>query len=490
MSHQTFSSAVMLTDLNDFIAPGQDCIKPVETIKKSGADSKVSMRDGNMYEVAIDGKEMELEKAKITLNDCLACSGCITSAETVLIAMQSHQEFLKFLEENRAALPADRKLVCVSVSSQTRASLGAKYGLSMQQTWNALSHVFRSQLGVDHVFDVDFARDIALQSSSHEFMERLQQGSTMLASSCPGWICYAEKTHPAVLPYLDTTKSPQQIMGSLVKDYLAKKLVIEPNRIYHVSLMPCYDKKLEASRQDFYNDLYATRDVDLVLSTTEVETIFIDRGISLGSFGSVPAPVSWFMKGDGTMLSASQGSSSGGYLVWIMRSAVFQLYGVRLTTQDVEQGTNGITIVPGRNADLTAVNYTPPHATAPTLKFAYVYGFRNIQNLVRKLKTSKPGSPPYHFVEVMACPSGCINGGGQARPPSDSVVQSKEWIAASEAVYRQTDDLCPSVDPPLNPYVHQLLSEWVGSDAGLMKQLLHTEFRPVVATVQSLVVKW
>lgn len=133
MSHQTFSSAVMLTDLNDFIAPGQDCIKPVETIKKSGADSKVSMRDGNMYEVAIDGKEMELEKAKITLNDCLACSGCITSAETVLIAMQSHQEFLKFLEENRAALPADRKLVCVSVSSQTRASLGAKYGLSMQQ---------------------------------------------------------------------------------------------------------------------------------------------------------------------------------------------------------------------------------------------------------------------------------------------------------------------------------------------------------------------
>ncbi|KAL9984996.1 hypothetical protein ACROYT_G007347 [Oculina patagonica] len=91
----------------------------------------------------------------------------------------------------------------------------------------------------------------------------------MLASACPGWVCYAEKTHGSyVLPYISTTKSPQQIMGSLVKNHFGASLGKSPDEIYHVTIMPCYDKKLEASREDFYNDMYSTRDVDCVISTS------------------------------------------------------------------------------------------------------------------------------------------------------------------------------------------------------------------------------
>jgi iron only hydrogenase large subunit-like protein len=227
----------------------------------------VSLRNGNYYQVEKDGSEQILKEAAITLNDCLACSGCITSAETVLIAMQHEQELLSILKERNG------KVIVVSVSSQSRASLGAKWGMTKQEVWNALCFYFKSVLGVDDVFDIDFARDLSLMSTAKEFLNRFSTNQAMLSSACPGWICYAEKTHPVIIPLLDTSKSPQQVMGSLVKDYYTKKRGISPNQIYHVSVMPCYDKKLEASRKDFYNDVYSTRDVDLVLSTLEVEKL-------------------------------------------------------------------------------------------------------------------------------------------------------------------------------------------------------------------------
>lgn len=261
-----FSSAVVLTDLNDFIEPSQECIKPI-SIQKSTLGANVSMKNGNYYQVEKDGSEQLLKEASITLNDCLACSGCITSAETVLIAMQHEQELLSVLKERKG------RIIVVSISSQSRASLGAKWGMNKQQIWNALCFYFKQVLLMDDVFDVDFARDLSLLSTAKEFLNRFSTGKAMLSSSCPGWICYAEKTHPVIIPLLDTSKSPQQVMGSLVKDYYSKKRGLSPEQVYHVSIMPCYDKKLEASRQDFYNDLYSTRDVDLVLSTLEVEKL-------------------------------------------------------------------------------------------------------------------------------------------------------------------------------------------------------------------------
>ncbi len=123
----------------------------------------------------------------------------------------------------------------------------------------------------EYVFDTTFARDFSLHESQREFVERFKTSSKhlpLLSSSCPGFICYAEKTHGSfILPYISDVKSPQQIMGSLIKEYLAKKLDVTPDVFYHVSVMPCFDKKLEASRKEFYNEFHQTRDVDCVLST-------------------------------------------------------------------------------------------------------------------------------------------------------------------------------------------------------------------------------
>lgn len=170
-----------------------------------------------------------------------------------------------------------------------------------------------------------------------------------------------------------------------------------------------------------------------------------------------------------------------------MRSAVKSLFGVHLSSLDIQTGKNGITIAEGRNSGFTSVSYTPDGSSEPVLRFAYVYGFRNIQNLVRKLKQKK-GPVAYHFVEVMACPSGCINGGGQAKPDVLSVSTAKEWIDASDQVYSNGDG---SVLDPDNQAILQLVQEWIGNDEEKERRLLHTQYHAVENLFQSsLAVKW
>lgn len=191
------------------------------------------------------------------------------------------------------------------------------------------------------------------------------------------------------------------------------------------------------------------------------------------------------MKGNGLELIGSDGSSSGGYLSFNLRHAVYTLYGIRLCADDVTYGTNGVSLVPGRNSDFLAVNYTLPGQSNPVLKFAYAYGFRNIQNLVRKLKQSK-GKAPYHFVEVMACPSGCINGGGQAR--SSDLLPSKEWVLDAESVYQSR--ILSNLSPDDNFAVQKFKEEWFGKDFERRQNLLHTQYHALESKVIGLAVQW
>ncbi|KAI8927537.1 iron hydrogenase [Entophlyctis helioformis] len=554
----SFSSALVLTDLNDFITPSQACIKPAQVNAVPDPDvSEVKVdAKGRAYEVTKEGTQTKLEAATISLNDCLACSGCITSAETVLITMQSHKELFAVLEQNRLAVEQSQppRIVVVSVAPQSRASLATKYGLSTLEVHRRLMWFLKTHLGVDHVFDVAFARDLSLVESAREFVRRYkassgqqqqqqqqrQQPLPMLASACPGWICYAEKTHPFILPHIDSTKSPQQVMGSLVKDHLAAQLGVTPDRMYHVAVMPCYDKKLEASRQDFYSDMYKTRDVDCVITTGEVERMFREQSLDIRTApGSDLDPLDQFYKP-----GRSEGTSSGGYLSYILRYAAKQLFGADLSPSDVANGTNGVTVVPGRNPDSTDVLFTPAGASEPALRFAYSYGFRNIQNLVRKVKTANAASASstatngvakvatvnprrvrsaaasggasagrYHYVEVMACPSGCINGGGQLKPetasdaaasaatqdangttvPADATEESATaeasalGVAATKAWIAQNDDAYHSAEeqvqlPEDNAVVWRLYNDWLGgSESSKARTLLHTVYHAVAA---------
>ena len=163
-------------------------------------------------------------------------SGCITSAESVLITMQSHIQVLDFLTENAALEPTSRKIPVVSVSPQTLASLAASVSSSStasvtpRQILHRIEAFLTQALGIHNVYDTTFARHLSLLEHTQEFWERKAQSASgekgalpMLASACPGWICYAEKTHSEMLPFISRTKSPQQVMGTIVKYWLASK---------------------------------------------------------------------------------------------------------------------------------------------------------------------------------------------------------------------------------------------------------------------------
>lgn len=474
----TFSSAVILTDLNDYILPSQACVKPVEPVRID--ESAVVLKDAEgYYQVTNDGVSNRLEKAKITIDDCLACSGCVTSAESVLVSMQSREELYKVLEQN--AQGPDQKLVIVSIAPQCLASFAAKYSTSAVDAFWRI-HDFLTGLGVHHVVDISTAKKIALLESGRIFVERYQQQKLpLLASSCPGWICYAEKTHPGILEYIDSTKSPQQIMGSMVKNYWAAQDGLTPDSVYHVTIMPCYDKKLEASRKDFYSEIYHTRDVDCVITTGEVERMLDDRGVDFNTFNCNTTNCNQLRD----VIHADEfkdGSSSGGYLSFIMRYAAQQIFGVTLSANDIAMGRNGVEVVPGRNSDISQVNYTPPGASSPALSFLYAYGFRNIQNIVRKVKSKKSSSRKIgriDLVEVMACPSGCTNGGGQLKDTDLASVEAKYF---ADLTNLKSLSGCPDLD--------NLYCEWLASPEKI-KLNLHTQYHSIENTLENpLTVKW
>ncbi|XP_071385938.1 cytosolic Fe-S cluster assembly factor narfl-like isoform X1 [Centroberyx affinis] len=472
-----FSSVLQLTDLDDFITPSQECVKPVKLEKKQGKSvAKIQIEDDGSYvQVNQDGGKQKLEKAKITLNDCLACSGCVTSAESVLIAQQSHEELLRVLRNNKTSA-TEQQVVVVSVSPQSRASLAAHYGLSSSETGRRLTSFFKG-LGVHHVFDTGFSRTFSLLESQKEFVKRFQMKEQhknalpMLTSACPGWICYAEKTHGQfILPYISTTRSPQQMMGSLVKGYFAEQQGVSPQQIYHVAVMPCFDKKLEASRSDFYLNKEETREVDCVITSGEVQKMLEEKNLSLSDME--PAPLdAMFSSVCGDELLSHAGGGSGGYLHHVFTYAAKQLFG-----EEVAQ----LTYKTLKNKDFQEVTLEKDGEVL--LSFAFAYGFRNIQNLVQKLKR---GKSPYHFVEVMACPSGCLNGGGQLKPLPDQ--SNKDLLQKVEELYKEEHPRAPEDDTR----VAELYQSWlhsVGEEKA--RELLHTQYHTVEKMTNGLAMKW
>ncbi|KAJ1996314.1 Cytosolic Fe-S cluster assembly factor nar1 [Coemansia spiralis] len=510
----SFSGGIRLTDLNDYITPGQECIKPVQVKKTGQADgSKIKVgEEGDYYEVSKDGEETKLEKASITLNDCLACSGCVTSAETVLITMQSHHELLSVLEENRRLRESDSgdmaKYVVVTIAPQSRASLALKYQLSPLIVAKRMTAVLKA-MGVDRVVDSAFSRDLTLVESAREFVGRFRKcngklqsdqdsGSLpVLASWCPGWVCYAEKTHAEVLPWMSTTKSPQQAMGTVVKDYLSKKLGLTPDKIYHVAIMMCYDKKLEASRDDFYSDIYRTRDVDCVVTTGEFDRMLAETSTSLATApeAALDSLFKTHASDQEEQLYSSTGTSAGGGLEYTMAYAARELFGINISPEEVAKVGIGEATHPllqsktvRNQADHREITLLDPTTNQPRLVFAAVYGFRHLQNLVRKLKS---GRSVYHYVEVAACPSACSNGGGQIQPADPSPAAKKQWVAETEHICRTT----PSEHqlPENNTALGGLIYEWFGPeglDSAAAKQALHTQFHGVVAKANTLGVSW
>lgn len=464
-----FSGALKLTGLDDFITPSQACVKPIEGPQKkqnSGTARVVLDAEGGYSELLESGERQPLgNKAKITLQDCLACSGCITSAEAVLVSAQSGEEFWRQLESVRTG----QRVLVVSISPQARASLGARFGLDALDTHRRLVRLFQDW-GARLVTDTTASRDITLAEMTAEFVARYRRAQAaaqatqagtnggaeaeaegdagplpMLCSACPGWICYVEKTHAELLPHLSRVRSPQQVMGALVKRVLTREggplQGLRGEQILHVTLMPCFDKKLEAAREDFRD---GSPDVDLVLTPLELLQMLEERGILLTALPPAPldphtCPLTNLDRlareraGDAdadanaeVLGFAGTPGSSGGYAEAVLRGAARELFGHAGKEAAARVELRAV----GRNADLREARLEVPGGAAPPLVVATCYGFRNIQNLVRRIRQQRC---EYAFVEVMACPGGCLNGGGQLRPePPES---ARDLLARVDRVY-------------------------------------------------------
>lgn len=472
------SAILSADDLNDFISPGVACIKPVETLAPNPDNS-------NPYEVTTEDKLQVSNPApaSISLTDCLACSGCVTSAEAVLVSLQSHTEVLNTLDsypsldvrrsldaQNGSAngflappSPADAKVFVASVSPQVRASLAATYGISERKAGFMIQQFLSGSQGLriggqhnsgfSYVVDTNQMREACLVLGAEEVAESLASKSKpqpVLTSACPGWICYAEKTHPHILPHLSALKSPQAMSGTLLKSVLSRALGLHPSQIWHLAIMPCFDKKLEASREELTDRWWRSsdqdttsssssspiRDVDCVITSRELLTLASARGIQLSSLPLRPlslaertpfpdARISEFLFPNSARRKTSPAEpaagTSGGYLYHI------------LATEQTKHPGSTISVQRGRNADVVEYTLLSASSSKPLMKCARYYGFRNIQNLVRKLKPARQSKLPgaarrsamtngagaggheYAYVEVMACPGGCTNGGGQIK---------------------------------------------------------------------------
>lgn len=477
---EKFSPALRIGDLNDFIAPSQACIVSLKGFNKT------DKKKPDKVEVSIADRQVKSEPVKISLKDCLACSGCVTSAETVMLEKQGLDEFLSNINKGKA--------VIVSVSPQSRTSIAAHFGISPVQAFKKLTRFFKS-LGVRAIFDTSCSRDLTLVESCVEFITRYRQNQLvddersksslpMIASACPGWICYAEKQLGSfVLPYISSVKSPQQTIGTIIKRYVCQDMELRPEEVYHVTVMPCYDKKLEASRDDFVfqldphaeeheGEVNMILEVDSVLTTGEILELIQSKEVDFKSLEEAPLDKLLTNVNEEGDLYGVRGSS-GGYAETIFRYAAKTLFG-----RHIDGPLNFRNI---RNSDFQEVTLEVEGETV--LKFALCYGFRNLQNTVRKLKT---GKYDYHFLEIMACPSGCLNGGGQIKPVSGQ--SAKELSHLLESVYME--NVLPA-EPFDNPIIKGLYDNWLeqpGSEKA--RRFMHTQYHAVEKSITSQLHNW
>lgn len=415
-------------DLNDYIAPGPVCVNPAgsSSSKKAASDA-----DGtNSGELEVGQESSEPEKVSISLQDCLACAGCITSSEEVLLSKQSHTVFLDAWKK----LGTTSKILVISVAPQCRLSFAQYFGIPLRHLDAALLSIFAKVLRCRYAVGTELGRTIAIQHTNEQLNKlkkqqdnnnngnaSAQKSIPRLCSVCPGFVLYAEKTRPELVPLLLNVKSPQQVTGSLLKQSLPSE-----QEIYHLSIMPCFDKKLEASRPDAVEEgvdcVLTPREFLAILQELEVDiNDHYDADLKTLAYGL--SPPGW----DPQLHWASNaGSGSGGYAFQYARYL-----------QASNPGSQ-INILNGRNGDVREYRVTAADDHKKVFgSTSELYGFRNIQNMVRKLKGAQRGgrtivrkrgiskrdssqndsamqADPYktEFIEVMACPGGCINGGG------------------------------------------------------------------------------
>ncbi len=383
---------------------------------------------------------------------CVSCGQCTAVCPTGALVVKD--ETAKVFE----ALADPEKIVIVQTAPAVRAALGEDFGMPIGTNVEGKMVAALRRLGFDKVFDTNFGADLTIMEEGTEFIDRVKNGGAlpMITSCSPGWVKFCEHYYPDLLPNLSTCKSPQQMTGAMIKSYYAEKEGIDPKKIVSVSIMPCTAKKFEHKRDDEGNNGLA--DVDIVLTTRELADMIKQAGLE---FTALPDeeydPAMGVYTGAAVIFGAT-----GGVMEAALRTVADVLSGEDLKKLDYSEvrGTEGI-------------KYATYDVAGMTVKVAVASGLENASKILDDIRA---GKADYQFVEIMCCPGGCVNGGGQPIQPA-SVRNYVDIKAERAKVLYEADANLPMRKSHESPIIKKVYEEYLGQPGGHKShELLHTSY--------------
>lgn len=407
----------------------------------------------NFSERGFDTKVGTIYERPLKESVCINCGQCILACP---VGALHEKESIKPVWK---AIENPNKYVVVQTAPAIRAALGEEFGMPIGSRVTGKMASALKKLGFDKVFDTDFAADLTIMEEGTELLNRLAAGKDLplMTSCCSGWVKFVEHNFPDMIRNLSTCKSPSEMEGALIKSYFAKKMGVDAKNIVVVSIMPCVAKKFEGEREELSNN--GMQDVDYVLSTRELAQMIKEAGIDFINLKDEEFDDPF---GQSTGASVIFGVT-GGVCEAALRTIFELLAGKEL--EEIEyssvRGLEGI-------KELTIELPDGRNITA-----AVAHGLSNARKLLDLVRS---GEKHYDFIEAMACPGGCVNGGGQ--PIVNSEIKEKINIKEerAKAIYNEDKDL-PIRKSHKNPHITKIYDEFLGAPNGhLSHELLHTEY--------------
>ena len=390
-----------------------------------------------------------------SLNDvpCTMCGQCVVACPTGALREKDATKAVW------RALQDEEMYVVAQTAPAVRAAIGEEFGMPIGTLVTGKMVAGLKKLGFDRVFDTDTGADLTIMEEGTELIERIKNGGVlpMITSCSPGWVRFVENSYPELTDHLSTAKSPHQMFGAIIKSYYAEKMGIDPKKIFVVSVMPCVGKKAEADREEL--KVNGLRDVDAVLTTREAARMMKEAGIDLSilSDEQFDDPT-----GEATGAGVIFGTT-GGVMEAALRTVSEVLTGKELEKIDFEEvrgEVNGIKEATVKIGDLD-------------LKVAVANGLKNAGKIMDMIEK---GEAPYHFVEIMACPGGCVTGGGQPIHDAKTMATVDIHGLRKKALY-EADKENKVRKSHENPVIKKLYDEYLEKPGShKAHELLHTSY--------------
>ena len=389
-----------------------------------------------------------------SLNDvaCINCGQCIAACPTgALHEKDSTKKVWDLLADST-------KHVVVQPAPAVRVALGEEFGMPMGSIVTGKLAAALRRLGFEKVFDTDWGADLTIMEEGTELLGRLKNGGTlpMITSCSPGWIKFCETYYPDFIPNLSSCKSPHEMEGAMIKTYWAEKAGIDPKDVKVVSVMPCTAKKFEAQRPELGHD--GLQDVDEVITTRELAKMIKEAGID---FVNLPDEDFDPICGESTGAAVIFGAT-GGVMEAALRTVYEKVTGETLAKVEFEavRGVEGVKEATVKVGDLD-------------VKVAIAHGTANAAKLLDSIRS---GEKTYHFIEIMACPGGCVTGGGQPIVSAQKRMECDPRVVRANAIYRADEGL-PLRKSHENPSIQTLYKDFLGEpNSHKAHELLHTHY--------------